>query len=237
MPLHHLIYTELRGEIEGGGFVYGELLPSESELQRRYEVSRAPVRQALSRLEGEQYVEKRQGKGTFVKYSLGRGPWYAVGGLGEDYRRDWDRQRSVTVSVEMIDTPSRIAERDVFQNEARVIHIQRLRYVDDVPIYYLNQYLSSRFDIERVRAEGDFLTIRELLHKLFGITVYQIQEEVAAVVAPRHVTEALRLAPQKPLLEILSTAVTRDFEAAYCDLDYVNSDYWTYKSLRKEIAR
>ena len=237
MPLHHLIYTELRGEIEEGRLAYGDILPSESELQKRYDVSRAPVRQALSRLESEQYVEKRQGKGTFVKYSLGRGPWYAVGGLGEDYRRDWDRQRSVTVSVEMVGTPPYIKAKDVFRGESEVIHIQRLRYVDDIPIYYLNQYLSPHFGIERIRAEGDFLTIRELLHKLFGIAVYQIQEEVAAVLAPEYVTKALRVDPGKPLLEISATAVTRDFEVAYCDLDYVNSNYWKYRSQRQEVKK
>lgn len=235
IPRHHLIYTEIRGEIECGKYAYGDILPPEHELQKLYGVSRAPVRQAMARLESEQYVEKRQGKGTFVKYSLGRGPWYAVGGLGEDYRRDWDRQRSVTVSVEMIDTPHRIAEMGFFRDESRVIHIQRLRYIDGIPIYYLNQYLSPQLDIRKIQEQGNFLTIRELLHNLFGIIVYQIREEVSAVLAPPHVSESLCLDAQKPLLEIFTTAVTKDSEPAYCDIDYVNSDYWKYKSRRREM--
>lgn len=236
IPLHHQIYLEIRKEIEEGRLAYGDLVPSETELQERYGVSRAPVRQALSRLGNELYVEKKQGKGTFVKYCLGRGPWYAVGGLGEDYKRDWDRQKSVTLSVDFVIPPLSLQRRKIFTEEHKVIHLRRLRYIDDIPIYYMNQFLPGNFDIEKIRAEGDFLTIRELLFKLFTIEVGDIYEEVSAVTPPPHVAEALKIPLEKPLLEIETVAHDKEMRVAYCDIDYVNSDYWKYKSERSELS-
>ncbi len=236
VPLHYRIYLEIRKEIEEGRLAYGDLVPSETELQERYGVSRAPVRQALSRLGNELYVEKKQGKGTFVKYCLGRGPWYAVGGLGEDYKRDWDRQKSVTLSVDFTTPPSAFQKKKIFLKEHEVIHLRRLRYIDNVPIYYMNQFIPGDFDIEKIRAEGDFLTIRELLFKLFAVAVCDIYEEVSAVTPPPDVAEALRIPGEKPLLEIETVAYDKEMRVAYCDIDYVNSDYWKYKSKRSELS-
>ncbi len=80
LSLHYKIYVDIKEQIENGNFKYGELIPSEADFQKKYSVSRAPVRQALARLENEFYIEKKQGKGTFVNYSLGIVPWYANGG-------------------------------------------------------------------------------------------------------------------------------------------------------------
>lgn len=230
LSLHHKIYIDLKEQIENGIFKYGELIPSEADLQKKYTVSRAPVRQALARLENEFYIEKKQGKGTFVKYSLGKGPWYAIGGLGEDYKRDWDKQKSVTVSVEYVSVGECPDGKHLFPAQDRVVKIERLRYVNDVPIYYLNQFLPGHLDIEKIRAERNFLTIRELLYQLFNISVHHIYEEVAAVNGPEKITSALQVSPNKPLLEVRMSAFTAGMDTAYYDLDYVNSDYWKYKS-------
>lgn len=230
LSLHQRVYVDLKEQIENGVFKYGDLIPSESDLQKKYAVSRAPVRQALARLENEFYIEKKQGKGTFVKYSLGRGPWYAIGGLGEDYKRDWDKQKSVTLSVEYVGVEECPDGRRLFSGQGKIVKIERLRYVNDVPIYYLNQFLPGHLDIEKIRAENNFLTIRELLYQLFNISVHHIYEEVAAVNAPEKVAAALGVSALKPLLEIKMSAFTAGMDTAYYDLDYVNSDYWKYKS-------
>lgn len=230
LSLHQRIYVDLKEQIENGVFKYGELIPSELNLQKKYAVSRAPVRQALTRLENEFYVEKKQGKGTFVKYSLGRGPWYAIGGLGEDYKRDWDKQKSVTLSVEYAPPEECPDGKHLFPGQERVIKITRLRYVNGIPIYYLNQFLPGHLNIDKIRAENNFLTIRELLYLLFNISVHHIYEEVAAVNAPEEVAAALGVSTLKPLLEIRISAFTAGMDTAYYDLDYVNSDYWKYKS-------
>lgn len=65
--LSELIYENIVGLITGGEYKVDDKLPSEHELANYYKVSRAPVREAISKLISMGYVESSQGKGTYVK--------------------------------------------------------------------------------------------------------------------------------------------------------------------------
>ncbi len=60
------IYNDLMDSIEKGDIKPGEKLPSENELMDIYNVSRDTVRKALDLLEGNGYIHKIKGKGSFV---------------------------------------------------------------------------------------------------------------------------------------------------------------------------
>ena len=65
------IYIQLadtiRRQINDGKIKPGDKLPSESEMQKEYNVARLTVREALSVLVNEGLLEKMHGKGTFCK--------------------------------------------------------------------------------------------------------------------------------------------------------------------------
>src|SRR5436190_6279567 len=60
------IAERLADDIRSGLLAPGERLPSERELARAMEVSRASVREALAALQLQGVVETRPGAGTFV---------------------------------------------------------------------------------------------------------------------------------------------------------------------------
>jgi GntR family transcriptional repressor for pyruvate dehydrogenase complex len=70
-PLAHRLVTEFTDKIQSGKLAAGSKLPTENEIARENRVSRAVVREALSRLQAAGLVESRQGIGTFV---LARAP-------------------------------------------------------------------------------------------------------------------------------------------------------------------
>jgi len=57
----------LLGKLEQGEFAPGARLPTESELARQYKVSRAVIREAVSRLKSDGLLESRQGSGVYVR--------------------------------------------------------------------------------------------------------------------------------------------------------------------------
>ncbi|MCP1102880.1 DNA-binding GntR family transcriptional regulator [Aequitasia blattaphilus] len=63
------IYNWLREDIVSGQYQTGSRLPSENILSDKYNVSRNTVRQALTVLNQDGYIEKKQGKGTYVVYN------------------------------------------------------------------------------------------------------------------------------------------------------------------------
>lgn len=60
------VYSELKKLILNEKFKEGELLISESEICKRYEVSREPVRRALKKLIEKGYINSKQGKGYYI---------------------------------------------------------------------------------------------------------------------------------------------------------------------------
>jgi GntR family transcriptional repressor for pyruvate dehydrogenase complex len=66
------IYEQILEQIVSGKFSIGQRLPSENQLGADYKVSRAVVREALSRLLADGVVVTRRGAGTFVHRKPGR---------------------------------------------------------------------------------------------------------------------------------------------------------------------
>ena len=67
MPLYYQLKEILLEKIEIEELKEGDMIPSENELQQIYDVSRATVRNAIQLLVNEGFMEKKKGKGTFVK--------------------------------------------------------------------------------------------------------------------------------------------------------------------------
>ena len=65
--LYIQIYKQLHNAIVSGRFQVGDKLPSEKELCQVFNVSRVPVREALSALELNGLVDSVQGGGVYVK--------------------------------------------------------------------------------------------------------------------------------------------------------------------------
>jgi len=67
LPLAQQVVQEILSGIESGNLAReGGALPSETELSKRFAVSRATIREALSRLEQDDVVYRRHGVGTFL---------------------------------------------------------------------------------------------------------------------------------------------------------------------------
>jgi GntR family transcriptional regulator len=66
VPLYYQVFQILHREILMGRYRPGDQIPTEAELQERFEVSRATVRQAVTELVYLGLVERKRSKGTTV---------------------------------------------------------------------------------------------------------------------------------------------------------------------------
>lgn len=73
-PLHRRIANTIATDIEEGRYVRGRALPSEVRLAAQFGVSRGTLRQALTRLRADGYLEVVPGRGTFVRRTTPRRP-------------------------------------------------------------------------------------------------------------------------------------------------------------------
>jgi GntR family transcriptional regulator of arabinose operon len=69
--VNNLLYQRIENYVvdlmEKGKVATGSSLPSERELSKMFEASRIPVRQALQKLETRGIIERRHGRGTYIK--------------------------------------------------------------------------------------------------------------------------------------------------------------------------
>lgn len=63
---YRTIYSQLVNKIVNGEYVVNDLLPSENELMKLYNVSRDTVRKSLNMLTQEGYIYRSKGKGSIV---------------------------------------------------------------------------------------------------------------------------------------------------------------------------
>jgi DNA-binding LacI/PurR family transcriptional regulator len=73
-PRYEKLKQLLKDKIAEGGMKAGDRFPSQNELMRRYKLSYSTVTRALNELEGEGYLRREQGRGTFVAEAPGGEP-------------------------------------------------------------------------------------------------------------------------------------------------------------------
>ena len=84
LPKHRRVYTALRHDILLGKYDAAEKFPSEGMLMRRFGVSRITVRQAMTDLKNDGFLEARSGSGTYLS-SLARHATGMIGLVIPDY--------------------------------------------------------------------------------------------------------------------------------------------------------
>lgn len=144
---YEAIYRELRRQIEEGVYPAGSLLPSEVKLTMAYACARNTVRRALARLVAEGYIQPIQGRGVQVIYKPKDKAEFIVGGI-ESFResalRNHRQPETRVVLLEEIETDAALAERSSLPLGSPLWHIERVRYLDGVPLIRdINYFLKS----------------------------------------------------------------------------------------------
>ncbi len=67
LPLYYQLREKLRMNILNGSLQEGDLVPSERELSEQFNLSSTTIRRALNDLVHEELLERKPGKGTFVR--------------------------------------------------------------------------------------------------------------------------------------------------------------------------
>ena len=131
----------LRGQIHAGVFG-GGVLPDERLLAAQLGASRNAVREALGLLRDEGLIERRQGVGTTVltpKYGHGLD---RLAGLAETLSGYGTVVNTVRAARLLTPAPAAVAARLSLTDDAGVVHVERLRSLDGMPLSLDETYLA-----------------------------------------------------------------------------------------------
>jgi DNA-binding GntR family transcriptional regulator len=145
IPLYSQIEQSIMEKIKKGILLEGQLLPSEQDLARSYNVSRMTARQALHGLKQNGYVVTIRRKGTFVTTPKIEKTLISLQGFSQEMRGGGMRPGSIVLEHGLILPPVEIVERLQLQKDERVFKLRRLRLADKVPIAVEISYTPEKY--------------------------------------------------------------------------------------------
>lgn len=167
------IYRDLKEKIETEVYSYQEMLPSEHMLVREYGCSRNTVRRALAELTADGYVQPMHGKGVRNIFRPVEQAAFTVGGIESFKESSARNKRKGTTQVlqfaEII-ADERIEKRTGFRKGICLYYIQRLRFLNGIPLILDHNYFLKEA-VPGLTPEIASQSIYDYLEGTLGITI------------------------------------------------------------------
>lgn len=204
-PRYAELARVLAEEIATGRFAIGSLLPTEAELQARFDASRHTVREALRELKQRGLVVSRAGIGTTVR---ARAPaqrlLHGVGTL-QDLIQFFEATRMRTLGVREVIADAALAERLPVKpgQQWREARLLRFGADDDRPVASMLVYVRPEQADVLEHIDGSDVPVFTQIERRHGVRLAEVRQQIVAVCLGRAEARALRARPGAPALEIM----------------------------------
>ncbi len=204
IPLHHQLEQFLREGIANGRFPANEKLPTEKELMSFFGLSRTPVRQALGKLTSAGLVMRKRSLGTIVLPQRFEERLSSLSTFTQEVKSRGQVPRAFLAKFEIQTAdPKRVKHLKLAQG-AKVYYIQRVRYIDEVPVGVLVSYIpvsvAPYLLATDFKETGPQQSIYYVLKNLHKIKLVQATDTFKAVLLDRKTAGLLDYPPDSPFL-------------------------------------
>ena len=223
-PFYVQIREALRARIVNGDFFPSTRLPSESDLERSYGVSRITVRQALRDLARDGLLHKVHGKGTFAGRPKAAQDITRLRGFGEAMAEQGRQTANKVLSFKQVSANVHVAAQLNLEAGALVSELQRLRLLDDEPISVDHTYLPVHLGEQVAKFDLGKRDVFEIIETELGIELAEARLEIEAIRGTRSLAESLGTRVTDPILKVsrltsTTAGIAIDYEHLYYRAD------------------
>lgn len=231
------VKAHLKERIVGGDFEAGRI-PSETELATDLGVSRTTIRDALSRLEQEGSIYRKQGAGTFVNEpglqikSRLEEMWSY-----EEVLRDHGYRPSVRVGeirTEPVD--DQVAVELKIDSGEPVVVIEKLFLENDLPVVLTTNRIPERLISVRIRAADCKKPLYELLEDHCGRFLSYYLSEIVPVALGNHQAGQLDVARRTPSISFEEIGYDLDNEPVVKATSFFRDDLLRFRLIRRKVG-
>lgn len=232
LPAYYRIQKDIEKKIENHEYTPGNRIPSDKEFCEIYDVSRITVRRALSELEDAGFVERIQGKGTYVKFSQIKQSISSFYSFTDELIKMGYKPSSKLIKFEKI-RPSEIVKNnlDLDTNE-NVFLLERLRLADGVVVAIDRSFIPEKyipnFNTDLIVDGSLYLT----LEKYYGFVPNNSEETIEAIVTDDLDSLYLDVTKGTPALLIKRISFYGDLKVEF-NYRIVNSKRFKYSVILK----
>lgn len=176
--LYVQLYAVLKAKIASGELPEGSQIPTEDELCKIYEVSKATVKLAVLELARQGYLKRQQGKGTFVckrVISEGLTMHTSFKELMLDAGLDFSTQ--VLAKTVMMPTDDLDAKLNI-SADTHVFYIKRLRSIDGEPVLLQEAYIPCQACPMLLGEDMVNNSLIDILEKKHSIEITKIKDYI-----------------------------------------------------------
>ena len=199
--LYLQLYGIMRGRIERGEWAVESQIPTEEELCRIFDVSKATVRIAVAELVREGFLRRHQGKGTFVcKRVIPEGLSMLTSFKENMLEAGVDFETRVLAQTVLMLTDDLELKLDVAEDK-HIIYLKRVRLVGGEPVLLQESYLPHAVcpALLAEELEGQ-QSVLELLERRCGVRVTRVRDYIEVVALAAEEAAVLGLPPGSPAL-------------------------------------
>lgn len=232
VPYYQQLYDHLYRNIVDGRWRPGDMLPSETELIDRFQISRVTVRQALALLVKDGLIYRRRGLGTFVAVPKIEQGLNRIISFSEDMRRRGFQAGTMVLSSGLLAAPQEIAERLDLAPGEEIAYLERLRLADGEPMSIEISHLAHRLCPGILHQDFARSPLREALARDYNLLLTRASQQIRAVAAPHDLAKKLSIAPGAPTFYIERVSYSQThYPVEYLQLYHRGDRYTLYNEL------
>lgn len=228
-PLYQSVAEQLSTAIQDGTYPVGSMLPTESELCTRFDVSRQTIREATRLLLQLGLVSRHQGVGTRVERAT----------VGEHYVQRLERLPDILQYVKQTrrkvlkieDVPARAARIPLPGDPAaRWRVLEGLRFVGDEtqPLAWTLVHVHPAYASVMDDEDRDAVPIYSIIERRFGLKTRSVRQEISAVAITPDVAALLRVQAGSPGLSLVRQYLSTQDEIFEVTISVHPADRYQY---------
>lgn len=201
---------------------------SDDDLVKIFGVNRLTVRQAVQELVNEGLLYRVRGVGTFVSSPKVQFEPAYLASFTEQCTRQGHKVTTSVRRVEAMIPPNFIKETLKLPQEQEVLYLERLRYVDEIPVVLDQIYLPVIVKDSLSKEDYQNLTVSRMVFKSMGIKLAYAVTDIEAVVADKKKAKLFNLEVGDPLLSRGITMFTAEEEPLTYGIALNRADMFKY---------
>ena len=194
----------LTEQIESGHYPVGATIPTEAELQQRFDVSRHTVREALRDLKARGVLVARAGVGTVVRGRAQAARFIHGAGTLEEVIQFGEATRMKVVGTASVIADAALVGQVGARPGQELLRVDLLRYRpnDARAAAYLHMYLRPEHAAVVPAIESSGEPVVRLIDRRYGERTAEIVQQIAAATLTAPQARILRSRPGKPALYV-----------------------------------
>ena len=174
------VYEQLKQDIRTGKYPIGDLLPTETELEQMFGVSRTTVRRAMKALSADGLADIKQGRGTMVLNFRTIQDLSKVTSVTESMRRKGYVVRTKSLHIDTLAANDALAADLHLPFGGRVARVQRIQLADEKPVALMTNYIPYTLVQEIEQTTEHFSALYQFLEQRYGITIDAAKDIIQA---------------------------------------------------------